>query len=85
MTGPQTAALTCRELVELLTAYLDDRLPAAERARVDQHLASCEGCTHYLQQLRLTIARVGQLREEHLPPVMRSRLLAAFRTWKARR
>ena len=47
--------IVCRELVELVTPYLEGALPADERALVDQHLASCDGCQAYLQQMRLTI------------------------------
>ena len=48
--------IRCQELVELVTAYLDGVLPAQERERVDLHLAGCDGCTAYMEQLRATIA-----------------------------
>ena len=47
--------LTCQELVELLTDYLDGALPAGERARLEAHLAECEACDAYLAQFRTTI------------------------------
>jgi anti-sigma factor RsiW len=47
--------IRCQELVELVTAYLDGVLPAQERERVDLHLAGCDGCDAYMQQLRATI------------------------------
>jgi len=53
----------CRELVELVTDYLDGVLPAHERAGIDAHLARCEGCTAYVGQFRATIALIGQTRE----------------------
>ncbi|RKQ84911.1 putative zinc finger protein [Solirubrobacter pauli] len=55
--------IRCRELVELVTAYLDGVLPAQERERVDLHLAGCDGCTAYLAQIRATIAVLGRAGE----------------------
>lgn len=73
--------LTCQELVELVTDYLDDALDPADRARVDAHVASCPGCAAHLNQMRATVAIVRAVAElESRPDV--SGLLAAFRTWK---
>ena len=73
--------LVCRELVELVTDYLEGRLPARTRRRFERHLAKCEGCTAYVEQLRQTVAATGILRVEDLDPELRDRLLAAFRGW----
>jgi anti-sigma factor RsiW len=73
--------LSCQELVELVTDYLDGALAPAERARFDAHLADCTGCDRYLAQMRTTIALTrdsGALGEQ---PDVRG-LLAAFRDWK---
>jgi anti-sigma factor RsiW len=75
--------LTCREVVELLSDYLEDMLPAREHARVEAHLATCPECTAYLDQLRATIGTLGRLREQDVPPPLRARLLTAFRGWRA--
>jgi len=75
--------ITCRELVELVTDYLEDALPPADRARFEAHLEICEDCALYVEQLRGTVAAVGALRAEALDPVVRDELLAAFRDWKA--
>jgi len=74
--------LTCQELVELVTEYLDGALPPAEHARFEEHLGICEGCAHYLEQFRVTTRLVGRTGEEleTLPGV--DRLLEAFRGWK---
>jgi anti-sigma factor RsiW len=77
-----TQTLTCRELVELVTEYLDGALPARERARFDAHIAGCDGCTAYLEQFRETIRITGTLREDELDPVARDALLAEFQDWK---
>ena len=52
--------LACRELVELVTDYLEDALPAAERERFAAHLADCEGCDAYVEQVRATIRLAGR-------------------------
>lgn len=75
--------LSCRELVELITDYLEDALSADDRARFHRHLATCPHCRAYLDQMRLTIALTGQLSEDDLSPESRDALLEAFRAWKA--
>ena len=76
--------LSCQELVELVTGYLDGALPAAERARFDAHIAGCDGCRAYLEQIRETIRLTGTLRPEQLDPAAEEALLEAFRDWKRR-
>jgi anti-sigma factor RsiW len=71
--------LVCQELVELATDYLEGRLSWVDRARVDVHLAGCEHCAAYLEQLRQTIRLTGRLRERDLASELRAALLAAFR------
>ena len=78
MTAP---ALTCREVIDLLTDYVEDALPAEQRRRVEAHLAICDGCTTYLEQMRETIRLTGRLTEEQVPEQEKQRLLAAFRDW----
>ena len=75
--------LTCAEVVEVITNYLEGRMPAHERERFEEHLSFCDGCSTYLEQMRLTIATLGHLPDSSLPPTTRTRLLDAFRTWKA--
>jgi anti-sigma factor RsiW len=74
-------ALTCREVIDLLTDYVEDALPAQERRRVEAHIASCDGCTTYLEQVRETIRLTGMLTEEQIPDEQKQQLLAAFRDW----
>jgi anti-sigma factor RsiW len=73
------ASISCQELVELVTDYLEGRLSRADRKRVDRHLSACDGCTAYLEQARTTIRLTGRLREEDIAPELRDRLLDAFR------
>jgi len=74
--------VTCQELVETVTAYLEGMLPAADRAIFEAHMAACDGCRIYLEQMRRTIAAVGTLSEDSLSTSDRDRLLDLFRTWK---
>jgi predicted anti-sigma-YlaC factor YlaD len=73
--------LTCREVVEIVSDYLEGALSDELRARFDQHLSACDGCTNYLEQMRETIRLSGMLTEEQIPLVQRERLLEAFRDW----
>jgi anti-sigma factor RsiW len=75
--------LSCRELVELVTDYLEDALPAEDRARFDVHIGGCDGCIAYLEQMRTTIELAGRLEPEHVSPEAEAALLGAFRDWKS--
>ncbi len=74
--------LTCEELVELVTEYLEGALASRERDRFEAHLARCSGCTNYLDQIRTTIALTGRVTVDHLTVEARNELLAAFKAWK---
>jgi anti-sigma factor RsiW len=76
--------LTCVELVELVTEYLEGGLSTADRERFEEHLGFCDWCVTYLDQMRQTLATVGSLREDDLSPAMQDSLLSAFRDWRAR-
>ena len=78
-----TRDLTCKEVVELVTEYLEGGLSAADRERFEEHIGFCDWCLTYLDQMRQTIATVGRLREEDLPEELQESLLDAFRGWKA--
>jgi anti-sigma factor RsiW len=73
--------MTCRELVELVTEYLEGALPTERAVAFDQHLERCPGCETYLQQIRGTIRLTGELREDELSPEILEPLLAAFAAW----
>ncbi len=74
--------MTCKELVEVVTEYLEGTLAPEERERFEAHLAECQGCTTYLAQMRQTIALVGRLSEQDISPEATQDLLAVFRNWK---
>ena len=75
--------LSCREVVELVTAYLEGALSEAEEVRFEEHLAMCDGCAAYLDQMRTTIALAGRLDPEAVDLEACDRLMHAFRGWKA--
>lgn len=73
------ADLTCQELVELVTEYLEGVLDEDATARFDQHLAICPGCDTYLDQMKETASLLGEIPVESLTDEMRGTLLSAFR------
>ena len=72
--------VTCQEVVELVTDYLEGKLTPEAAALFEQHLNFCDGCDWYVDQLRTTVATVGRVEpEEEVPEAMRAKLLTAFR------
>jgi anti-sigma factor RsiW len=82
MTTPED--ITCRELVELVTAYLDDALEPEDRARFQSHLEICDACRTYVDQMREVVRLSGRVEPEELDPALRQGLLETFRGWKDR-
>ena len=74
--------ITCAELVELVTGYLDGGLSADHVERFEEHLVLCDGCSVHVHQMRETIRVTGLLRQEDVQPEVADRLLAAFRGWR---
>ncbi len=77
-------ALSCQELVELVTDYLEGALDEPTRAAFERHLGGCPHCTRYLEQLRATVHAVGQITPQDLTPDAEDALLQAFRGWARR-
>jgi anti-sigma factor RsiW len=75
--------LVCQEMVELVTDYLEGALSRSQRRRFDAHLAKCEHCTEYLEQMRATIRLTGRLEVEDLTPHMREEFTELYRRWRA--
>ena len=80
--SPPIPELTCKELVEVVTDYLEARLTPEDLRRFEEHLLECDGCVVYLEQMRETIRLVGTLHEEHVPPDAAELLLQAFADWR---
>lgn len=75
----QRDALVCREFVELVTDYLEGSLPPSERARFEAHLAECDGCAGYLEDMRRLVGSLSHLPEPPVDPSTHDALLQAFR------
>lgn len=74
--------MTCKELVELVTDYLEGTLSDDLRMRMESHLSGCDGCTNYVEQMRQTIRVTGKVQEENLTTQQRNDLLRLFHDWK---
>ena len=78
-----TESLSCQELVELVTDYLEGALDGVTLSRFEAHIRQCNGCAAYLEQLRQTIRVVGSLTPADLSPDAERTLMHAFRDWSA--
>lgn len=76
------ADLACRQLVEMVTDYLEGQLSPADSARLEQHLVICDPCVHYVEQTRLTVEALKRLPQQPPAPAAREALLQAFRKLK---
>ena len=74
--------LSCQELTELVTDYLEGRMSLGDRLRFRMHVAMCPPCREYLRQMELTVDTVGELCDSEIPGDVKDELMAAFRTWK---
>ena len=74
--------MKCRQVVELMTEYLEGTLSAADRARFEEHIAGCDGCRAYLDQMRRTRQVLGRLADEPVPTLVKAELVRAFRNWR---
>jgi anti-sigma factor RsiW len=75
--------MTCRQVVELMTDYLEGALSGTDRARFEEHIAGCDGCRAYLAQLATTRRVLRQLADEPIPPDLQAELLKTFQNWKS--
>jgi anti-sigma factor RsiW len=82
MNGASGEELSCREVVEILGDYLEGAMVPDDRARLEEHLADCDGCAAYLEQLRVTIRLSGRLSKDAVSATAMAPLLEAFRAWR---
>jgi predicted anti-sigma-YlaC factor YlaD len=73
--------LTCQELTELVTDYLEGDLSLGERLRFHLHLGMCRHCRRYLRQMRQVVRTLGALPDEPMPPEVEAELRTRFRHW----
>jgi anti-sigma factor RsiW len=76
------SGLACREIVELVTDYLEGTLKPTDRTRFETHIAGCEACTAYLHQMRETLRVLGAILEDSISAELETELLTTFRDWK---
>jgi anti-sigma factor (TIGR02949 family) len=84
MTLRDPALLECREVVEVVSDFLDGAMTAEDRARLEQHLLVCPPCTLHVAQVRATIEHIAALRGEQVPAEVGPALVSAFRHWAKR-
>jgi anti-sigma factor RsiW len=82
--SPESACsqLPCRELVELVTDYIEGVMGEVDRARFEGHIGACGHCAAYVEQMRMTLTVVGRIDPETLDPSVEASLLDAFRGWR---
>jgi anti-sigma factor RsiW len=76
--------MNCRQVVELMTDYLEGALSESDRTRFEAHVSDCDGCTEYLEQLRTTMRLSAKIAEVSIPAELERELVRAFRDWKSR-
>lgn len=81
MSASQT--FSCRQVVDLVTEYLEDGLPPDERRTFERHVAICPPCRGYLAQMRRVQELTGTLSDSDVPERLRASLLDAFRDWRS--
>jgi anti-sigma factor RsiW len=73
-------AMRCQQFVEIVTDYLEQQLDEARRLWTEDHLAECDACRNYLDQMRETIHALRNLADDSLDAAAGDRILAAMRT-----
>ena len=76
-------AIVCRQAVALMTDYLEGALDAADRKRLEAHLAACPHCSEYLAQLQVTIDVLGRVEPELLSDDAVDDLVQLYRQWRS--
>ena len=75
--------ITCREFTELVTEYLEGAMSSEERTRFEAHMDECEGCTTYMDQMRVMLRTLVRTHAELAPRELREELVESFRSWRA--
>ncbi len=75
--------LSCKQITELITDYLEGRMKFADRMRFQMHVGMCKHCRAYLRQMKATVAAVGQLPDEPMPDDVRDEMRKRFASWHA--
>jgi predicted anti-sigma-YlaC factor YlaD len=82
MTNLNMDNLSCQEVVELVTDYLEQALLPEKRIQFEEHIVDCPGCLTYIEQVQQTIVMLRNLAKQPMFPETKQELLAIFRNWK---
>ena len=74
--------LSCQQVVELVTDYLENALLPESLRQLEAHVAECPGCKNYIEQMQLTIDMLHQIARESVFPATKQELLQLFHNWK---
>jgi predicted anti-sigma-YlaC factor YlaD len=79
--------LSCRQITDLITDYLEGRMGFSTRMKFHAHMAMCRRCREYLEQVKMVVLSLGRLpRHEEIPAMSDetcNEMLRTFREWKA--
>ena len=78
----QSEPLSCKEIVELVTEYLEGSMSAERRLGFEEHIAICPPCRNYFDQFRHTVELGKTIEEDKLPADVRDALVEVFRGWR---
>lgn len=81
----QSPGLTCRDISQIVTDFLEGAMSATDRERFEYHLSLCPDCVRYVGQMRTTVATLGRVPDEPIPAEIEQKLLERFRDWKIAR
>ncbi len=73
--------LSCQQITEIITDYLEGRMSFADRIRFQMHVGMCKHCRAYLRQMKATIGSLGQLPDEPIPADVRDEMRKRFAAW----
>ena len=73
---------TCQQMTELVTEYVEGRMPFWRRMKFQLHLGMCQHCREYVRQMKLTVKTLGQLPVAPVDASTRDELVRRFRNWK---
>ncbi len=73
--------LSCKEITEIITDYLEGRMSLPDRIRFQMHVGGCRHCRAYLRQMKATIASLGRLPDEPMPDDVRDEMRKRFAAW----
>ena len=73
--------LSCKELTEVVTRYLEGQMGFWERLKFELHVGMCKHCRNYLSQMKATVKSLGRLPDDMIPDEVQDSLLRRFRDW----